>query len=103
MLEGAQRQKFVENQGRFYAGTGYYRDADIGFAALQNFKPLQKLEFDKIKDFCDFKRGFEEVQELRILVMLIKRKAQAENSYILKELEGKGISFLMEGVKVEDE
>jgi hypothetical protein len=47
-------------------------------------------------------RGFKEVQDLRILVMLTKAKAQAENSLILKELEGRGMTFLSEWVKKEE-
>lgn len=94
-MKGEMRKTFLENEGRQKAGTGHYRDADVAFHSLVTFLPFAAFEFDAQKDFADFRRGFQEVQDLRELVMLTKAKAQADNSFILKELEGKGMTFLV--------
>jgi hypothetical protein len=101
-LVGEQRKTFLENLGRQFAGTTYYRDASDALNYAVSFGPYKVLELDFRKDYSDFYRGFQEVMELRILVMLTRRKAQADNSMILKELEGKGLTFLSERVRIEE-
>lgn len=100
-LEGTQRKTFIENLGRQYAGTGYYRDADVALRRAMDFQMYASLELDFRTDMSDFFRGFDEVQDLRKLVMLLKAKAQADNKLVLQELEGKGLTFLRKRVEAE--
>jgi hypothetical protein len=98
-LVGEQRALFLTNEGRQSAGTGYYSDSTKGFDALVNHKPLERFGFGGREDWTNFHIGFKEVQDLRILVMLLKAKAQADNTWVMKELEGTGLTFLQERVK----
>lgn len=102
-LVGTQRETFLINQGRFYAGMRYYSSADEAFTALENFLPLKEFNFTFRPDFVHFRQGFIEVQELNQLVDLTKRKAQIDNSFILKELEDRGLTFLQERLESEYE
>lgn len=92
------RTKFLENEGRRYAGRDYHRSPEEAFKSLQGFKPLSVFNFEHRADFPAFYRGYKEVRGVTNLALLTAAKAQAENNMVLKELEGRGLPFIQERV-----
>ena len=72
------------------AGTGYYENADVAFDSLKTFKPFTRLnignEGELPFDFTAFNVGFQKAQGLRIRLMKMKARAEAELNETLVEL-----------------